>query len=205
MVESALALGPALESVPVSLAKGRLLRFAGVLGAERTLEEMPVVPAPMRRKSARSATLRAFRIQGDALNREGLFDGDYVVVSDQGRPRAGAIVLAEIGGRPVLRRATPHLSRGANCGSDSKVLGVFLGIIRKRGFGIPDKKPPIAASPRPAEDLPNSPPTRAHLLRSRLVMLESTCASTSNPRLQRALKNEADSVLRQLQNEPHQN
>lgn len=210
MVQSALALGPAFESVPVSLARSRRLRLAGILRAERTLVEMPVVPAPTSRRSERRAgTIRAFRIQGDELNRDGLFDGDYVLVGDQKRPPAGAVVLAETRGRPVLTRATPHGRHpSASLSSpDSKVLGVFLGIIRKRGFGgAAERKRPIAA-PRHSstESFSSAPPTRARLLRSSLVMLESTCAGTSNPRLQRALQNEAELVRRQLQNEPSSN
>ncbi len=213
MVQSALALGPAFEGVPVRLAKGRPLRFAGLLSAERAFVEMPVVPAPMSRKSQRKSergagTIRAFRIQGDELSRDGLFDGDYVLVGDQKRPPPGAVVLAERGGRPVLRRSTLHgrHSSGSSACSDSKVLGVFLGIIRKRGFGGADRKPTISA-PRSSsmESFPTAPPSRAHLLRSRLMMLESTCAGTRNPRLQRALQTEADLVRRQLQNEPHWN
>jgi len=208
MVQSTLALGPAFKSH--NFARSRSLKVASILRAEPTLVEMSVVPPPTRRESRKAAgTIRAFRVQGDDLNRDGLFEGDYVLVADQTRARAGSIVLAETGGRPLLARATPHgrpFSRGS-LRSDSHILGVFLGIIRKRGFGTGAERKPRTSGPgRSAkESFSGLPPTRAHLLRSRLVMLESTYADTSNPRLQRALRNEAHLVRRQLQNEPHQN
>lgn len=206
MVQSALALGPAFQKISVSIAKGRPLRFAGVLRAEPALEEMPVVSAPANRRSLqKSGAIRAFRVRGEELNNDGLFDGDYVLVSDQSRPRAGAVVLVEQQGRPVLQRATmprPSSSKGTSQ-DGSRVVGVFLGIIRKRGFGgTTERKPPLPISRAQwTENLPSGPPTKVTLLRGQLGMLESTCADTKNPRLQRALRNEADRVRRQLQNE----
>jgi hypothetical protein len=202
MVQSALALGPGFEGGSVSLATGGPRKLTGSLRAEPTLVEMPVVAAPTRRRSGRACRIRAFRIQGDELSCDGLFDGDYVLVGDQRCPPAGSMMIAQNGGRPVLKRVTPHARQAASGSSlprDPKILGILLGIIRERASR---RRPSMPAS-NPISATKNfvSPPTRAHLLRSRLVMLESTCAGTSNPRLQRALRNEAKLVRQQLQNE----
>src|SRR5215203_4830988 len=86
MVQSTLALGPAFKSH--NFARSRSLKVASILRAEPTLVEMSDVPPPTRRESRKAAgTIRAFRVQGDDLNRDGLFEGDYVLVADQTRAR----------------------------------------------------------------------------------------------------------------------
>jgi hypothetical protein len=159
---------------------------------------MPVFAAPDSRASSQRGAIRAFRVRGHELGHEGLFDGDYVLVGASSRARNGSVVLAETAAGPVLRR-TPLQG-------DAKIMGFFLGVIRRRGFNDSARRPPRAMSEiSPIDGLPGTPPSKTTVLRGQLGMLESTCAGTSNPRLQRALRNEAARVRRQLQNEANQN
>jgi hypothetical protein len=209
MSEAALALGPLFETVPVAVEKGCSMKPAAVLDATTPLREIPVFPGPVVSRRARcSNAVRAFRVQGDDLVREGLFDGDYVLIGAVHASRPGALVLAESDGRHVLRRTKTIGARGHGNSilpPPARIIGTFLGVIRRRGFG--DVQPPTGTgSPArltPVHDIGNGAPTKVTMLRGRLGMLESTCAETRNPRLQRALRNEAERVRRQLQNEAH--
>jgi hypothetical protein len=205
MSQAALAFGPTLETVPVAVEKGRPMRTAVVLDSTTTLREIPVFPGPVTSCGRPASGVRAFRVEGDELAREGFFDGDYVLVGPvQQRMRSGTLVLAEADGRPVLRPANAH---GATGSEDripaARILGRFLGVIRRRGFADPRSVLAASASARltPLNDCGSRAPSKVMMLRGRLGMLESTCAETRNPRLQRALRNEAERVRRQLQNE----
>jgi hypothetical protein len=199
MSQAAFALGPLFETVDVTLEKGCSIAASAVLEPDTALEEVPVFSGPARPGSTGSSGgVRAFRVQGDELAHEGLFEGDYILVGPARRPRCGALVLAEANGRAVLRRADSHRAQRSQTAMipTSRIMGVFLGVIRKRGFGMPPAN-------KPATRLTSlsAAPSKATMLRGQLGMLESTYAETRNPRLQRALRNEAARVRRQLQNE----
>jgi hypothetical protein len=180
--------------------------------------------------------LRAFRAQGNGLQRDGIRDGDCILVDAAKEARPGAIVVAHIDGEPTMARVDRHddgtlelklprvdtlpLARRAH---DAEIVGVFAGIIRKRGFAsAPARKPGFASAPTlqpsfasaptrdaeattrasaPAATIPLTPPGKLTILHGKLGMLEMTCAATKNPRLRRALRNEANHVRRLLQNE----
>lgn len=211
MAEAARILGPSFESVDVRVERGRTLRLAGVLRARPELEEVPILrKSPSPRANGEPRTLRAFRVQGHGLHHEGLRDGDCLLVESAGEIRRGLLVLAEIGGHLALGRASTGAESATSVDPSSeggsparssvdppcRVIGTFVGIIRKRGFGGGE---PQGAANESAPTVQTRPVTTASVLRSKLRMLESTCAGTKNPRLQRALRNEAEQVRRQLQ------
>jgi hypothetical protein len=204
MPRAALALGPLFETVAVAVEKGLSMKPAALLDSATALREVPVFPGPaVSPRKCCASRLRAFRVHGDELTGEGLFDGDYVLVAAASPSRPGALVLAEANGRHVLRRAKAHGSRkDGGCIPPGRIIGTFLGVIRRRGFG--DSR--ATARTTSARLLPvhggeNGAPSKVTMLRGRLGMVESTCAETRNPRLRRALRNEAEQIRRQLQNE----
>jgi hypothetical protein len=134
-------------------------------------------------------SIRAFLVRGRKLEAEGLQDGDHVLVEDSKTLRPHALTLAEVAGRYVIRPAS-GLTGQPPAG---RILGAFIGVIRKRGFG---KSSHPTASRRPQGTRPE--PMQLSILRGQLGMLEATYAETKNPRLQRALRNEADLIRRQL-------
>ena len=207
MSQAALAFGPTFETVPLAVEKGRTMTPAVLLESATALREVPVFPGPAGFRGHRAPNrVRAFRVQGNELDREGFFDGDYLLVGCDSRPRSNAFVLAEADGRHVLRRAKSHGRRGTDRAAipSGRILGTFLGVIRKRGFGDTRSTPQVApARLIPVDRAGNEAPSKLTMLRGRLGMLESTCAETHNPRLQRALRNEADLVRRQLHNEAY--
>ena len=138
---------------------------AGIVG-DRPAQEHPGISRP-----------------GRKLEAEGLQDGDHVLVEDSKTLRPHALTLAEVAGRYVIRPAS-GLTGQPPAG---RILGAFIGVIRKRGFG---KSSHPTASPAAARYSPE--PMQLSILRGQLGMLEATYAETKNPRLQRALRNEAD-------------
>jgi hypothetical protein len=225
------AAGAILEYVPLRVAKGRAVRLAGVLKARPTIEEVSFLARPPMMSSPTSISpWRAFRVRGNGLVREGLHDGDHLVVRVGTDYRDGTIVLAEFGGTPVLRKVT-HGSDGSTrlvpiaeslpfgeSASDARIFGSFAGILRRRGFSQSAIGPPKEATsgercskeqhavlggglPSRCRTEQVKHPGKVRLLRSRLGSLESTYAQTQNPRLRGALRNEAERVLRLLQNE----
>src|SRR5262249_55452227 len=147
--------------------------------------------------------VRAFRVHGDELAGEGFFDGDYILIGAARRSRSSALVLAEANGRSVVRRANAHrwLGPGGKGNPAARIKSGFLGVIRKRGFENPGSGRSETSSGPMALQGGKAAPSKLTMLRGRLGMLESTCAGTHNPRLQKALRNEAAKVRRQLQNE----
>jgi hypothetical protein len=203
MSQAALAFGTTFETVPLAVEKGRTMTPAVLLESATALREVPVFPGPASFGGRGLANrVRAFRVQGDELGSEGFFDGDYILVGCDQRARSAALVLAEVDGRHVLRRARP-LGRNAldRAIPSGRILGTFLGVIRKRGFGEVRMSKGVPARLLPIANVGAAAPSKVTMLRGRLGMLESTCAETHNPRLQRALRNEAERVRRQLQNE----
>jgi hypothetical protein len=185
----------AFVPVALRLEAGRSLRLQGRLGAEPELQEVPVLShLDGSEGSSRAREVRAFQVHGNGLLSHGLKDGDYLLTRTSKKPRPGLAVV-EIGGRPVLQLLSGD--------SRTPIIGGFLGIIRKRTLG--PRRTEIVATERRYPDgfqlLTDTPPTRLAMLRSRLGMLESTCASTRNPRLRRALRSEAATIRQQLQNE----
>ncbi len=197
MSEALRTLGPSFERVAIKVESGRPLRLAGILRAHIGLEEVPVFPEPIAsRRERRGRTVRAFRVHGDAFHSDGLRDGDCLLIEAPVTPRSGSLVLVEKCGRRFLRRTSGETSSVHG----SRIIGAFVGIICKRGFWQED----VSSGPSrgtPARSDSCRPVPRLGVLRSKLCMLESTWAVTKNPRLQRALRNEAERVRRQLQNE----
>lgn len=217
-----------LEDVPLRIAKGKQLRLRGILKAQPTIEEISFLTAlPASAGDARAESrCRAFRVHGSALAHDGLLDGDHLVLREVATHRPGSIVLAEIGGRPVLRRVKQRadgvlflasVSDSLPFGdalSDTRIIGAFAGVLRRRGFvrtaeskcvsrPTARRPQPSSAPAEPSRRSPgaNAPHAKIRLLRGRLGSLESTYAATSNPRLRGALQNEAERVRRLLQNE----
>lgn len=181
--------GPRFECLNVTVQSGRQLKLAGMLSAKGDLEEVKLLPAGIA-GTRPSRSIRAFLVRGGKLEAEGLQDGDHVLVEDLKTLRPHALTLAEVGGRYVIRPA----SGLAGQPPAGRILGAFIGVIRKRGFG----KSPRTTAYRRSQRTPE--PTQLSILRGQLGMLEVTYAETKNPRLRRALRNEADLIRRQLHN-----
>jgi hypothetical protein len=192
MPQSAPNLGPAFERVPLRVERGYAMP-ATVLRMDEALQQKPIVPhsdVRMYSDGQRVPRVSAFRVCEQGLSHEGLRTGDYLLVRTTIEVRCGTLVLIDRSGRTFLRRAESNTATSSDPG---EIIGALAGVIRKRGFGRPsDENEPIG-SPVPAG--------KVAVLRSQLGMLEMTCAGTRNPRLQRALRNEADRIRRQLQNQ----
>jgi hypothetical protein len=201
----------ALEMAGLDVRTTRLVRLVGVLRAGTNLEEIPVqsdVIAPS--APATTNPVRAFRVSARGLEREGLQKGDCLLVQLKVDLRPKDLVVVETKGSFSAHRIVgeqtgfvfdPPLSTGVR----SRIVGAFVGILRRR-LG-PRRDNAIARSDCRASTSIMEKPTsftigRIRLLRSKLGMLESTYTATRNPRLQRALRNEAERIRIQLQNEP---
>lgn len=215
MKAAAQVLGSAFESVDMRIEKGRTLRLVGTLTGERTLQEVCLLSELDDRYAHDSRRgIRAFKAHGNGLQHDGVRDGDYIIVDIAKDVRSGVLVVANIDGEPGIARArrnddgTLGLTSAradtlplAHPARATEIIGVLVGIIRRRGFAPARKST--------GEDRPSStsatttlrPPGRMTILRGKLGMLEMTCAATKNPRLRRALRNEANHVRRLLQNE----
>lgn len=224
MSDTAHALESAFETVVMRIERGCSMRPAGVLKAQPELEEVPIDS----RMDAKRRPVRVFRVHGQRLRHEGLREGDYVLVDPSPATRSGGLVLVETNGQPALLQVA-HGAEGTTFtdpadglfarrdpASDYRLLGTFLGIIRKQGFGRSRSRVGVGSSQQrmhggakrsPVEDpalvVSPVPKPKVSILRGKLGMLESTCAATANPRLRRALRDEARRVRFQLQNESH--
>jgi hypothetical protein len=206
-----------LNAVPMAVTTGRRLRIAGVLKAHAPLEEVSFVTPHGPDRPAR--TMRAFRVHGSVLEREGVRDGDHLIIESTPMPPVGATILAVVDGQFILRRIAGRASDGsltlaptandllplAERTLECRILGAFVGLMRKRGFaravrgkehirsiGSDPTANPISIGKRPA--------SKSTVLRNQLRMLERIRLDTKNPRLQRALRTEADRVRLLLQN-----
>jgi hypothetical protein len=194
----------AFEQVPLELTKSKPVRVTGVLRVANDLEEVQVLGA-VGNSIQRNPRVRAFRVRRD-LRSFGLQKGDCLLVQPKKlAPNELAVVSAD--GVFSVRRVVDR--RGERVVFDSvetssrsatpRVIGGFAGILRKR-LANPDHH--AASSQR---DLPLSRGAtvsgKVRWLRGKLGMVESTYAETSNPRLQRALRHEAEILRKQLQNE----
>ena len=178
------------ERVSVVVRCGRKLKLGGVLPAIDALEEIPVVrPGKDAVGPHQERRIYAFLVRGTSLSGEGLSPGDQVLIEETSAPRPGTPVLAKVAGTYVLRPRPDLLFDGRY---QLRVLGALIGIIRRRGFG----RARISTASR---EEPHGSATKLKILRGQLGMLEATCANTRNPRLQDALRNEADRVRKQLQ------
>ncbi len=187
MGEAALRWGTQFEPVKVGKGHARSLKLVGLLALADDLQEIALAPAATAEATRRRSTIRAFLVRTTRLEKAGLRPGDHVLVDGARDLFADPLVLARIGGEYHLEPA----SRLRSASREGELLGAFIGIIRKQGFGRPLERVEMP--------LPVAPRTRESILQGRLEMLEETCAGTRNPRLRRALKSEAESVRKQLQ------
>ena len=205
-----------LSRVPIAITTGRRVRVAGVLRARPPLEEVPFVPPADGGHQMR--TLRAFIVHGPALERDGVRDGDQLLIESTHVPPVGTTILAIVGGQFTLQRIIARSCDGAltlapaggdqlalaENTSECRVLGTFVGLLRKRGFA----RRPYGSeqSSGIVSDLPQSVAIRKRtaskttVLRNQLRMLERIRLDTRNPRLQRALRGEVERVRLLLQN-----
>ena len=116
--------------------------------------------------------------------------------------RGGILVLVEVRGHQVLRRLPQSaegladwyaagLSLQSGMGQNCRVIGAFVGIIRKHGFGRTGEKT-LATGSLNQGNATERTAAKLDVLLSKFGMLESTLAVTRNPRLQRSLPAEAD-------------
>jgi hypothetical protein len=188
MGEAAEDLGTLFEHVATRPGCSRHLEFAGDLAVADDLEEVPVVGVRQHLQISGRA-IRAFVVRSRALTADGLQAGDYVLVDATATVSPEALALIDVGGRRLVRLPRllpPELAQGS-------MVGAIIGVLRKRGFGDRETRQPPDHRP------PDRRLVQARLLRGRLGMLESTCAATCNPKLRRALQNEAARVRKQLQ------
>ncbi len=177
------------ERTPFTVTNGTQLELRGVLPASDLEEVGFLLPPRVSSSHARRGNIRAFFVRA-AVEDAGLTRGDYVLVEEAETYAPESCVLAAANGRYVIS-CTSQLN-------GHRVLGIFLGIIRKRGFRR------VEPTTDPAQfRTPTAVDSRLRILRGQLGMLESTYARTRNPRLQTALRNEADLVRRKLQNGAH--
>lgn len=180
MVQTASSWGRSLQQITRRLGVSRAMRPVGVLDLSTGIEE--TTPA----NPIEAARLRAFRVCGRGYAARGLHDGDRLLVDATLEPKADVLVMASMYGRYVLERR----SMLARTPIEAEIVGALVGIIRKRGF-IP--RGPSEPAPAATVD------TKSRMLAGRLRMLEATRASTRNPRLERALRDEAARVRKQIQ------
>ncbi len=201
--------GMSLEAVPSRVQRGRRIRIAGFLTAQPTLQEIPMESLTTHgtRGEGPATGLRAFRVHGRALERDGARDGDHLIIASTDSPTQGVTVLAMVENRPMLRTfvgrdrdgrpildGTSELLPLFNSAREYRILGVFVGMLRKRVMGS------RAVHNEPAATTRSSPRDRGMLLRSQLDMLEAVRSETRNPRLQIALRAEAQRIRLLLQN-----
>jgi hypothetical protein len=208
------------ERREIRLTAGRRVPIAGVLAPAGALKVVQLLE--IQRRVAGERGLLGLRVCGDALADDGIREGDFLLLETAGPAREGQNVLVEIDGRLMLRRylgargrrlllaptdreALPFLVQGDR----ARVRGAVAGVLRKRGFGC-----------RPNEAAPAHPETadrsrgggaermlrtsdggtagerarKMRYLESRLGSLRRTYAGTANPRLRRALLDEARRV-----------
>lgn len=183
--------GSQFERVTNSHGRGRRLRVDGVLVAHDALEEVTLRSAHGIARADRSLNVRAYWVRGESLSASGLRPGDYLLIDTTRAFEEDSLVLARIAGRYTLEHASFLQARHGGC----EVLGAFVGIIRRVGFM------PRRCGGRALDDsrMTLGPPNRLGILRSQLDMLETTRATTRNPRLRRALRHEAERLRKQLQ------
>lgn len=205
-----------LDSVPSAITTGRRLRVAGVLKARSPLEEVPFFTPPNGPREARN--MRAFLVHGSTLERDGVRDGDQLIIESTHVPPVGATILAMVSGQFTLQRIAGRASDGSltlapaagdrlplpESTRECRVLGAFIGLLRKRGFAPGRAKEHGASGAAVTAANPvaiaKKPPRKSTMLRNQLRMLERIRLDTRNPRLQRALRSEADRVRLLLQN-----
>lgn len=204
MTAVALALGENFQPALLNLTRTQSVRMAGVLEMSEGLEEIAVLgDAGCSSAFAGRSSIRAFRVRSGS-EKLGLQSGDCLVVQSKDSPTVGDLVLIDVDGmvsacRVAGRRGTrlqfdPPVPKSPN-GVEPKIIGAFAGILRKRltAKHVEACSRSIVESSRSAGII--------RLLRGKLGMVESTCAETSNPRLKRALRNEAANLRKQLQSE----
>ena len=187
----------------LNLSRTRALRLAGVLEAPNGLEEIAVIGDSA--VSPDSIAVRAFRVHG-GVERLGLQMGDCLLVQPKRQPEPGDLVVIDLDGVVFARRIANGLGTRLHFepplpkrSTEPKVIGSFAGILRKRLAGKrvgPTQRPLFRQAMVGSRSA-----SLIRLLRGKLGMVESTCAATANPRLRRALRNEAENLRRQLQNE----
>jgi hypothetical protein len=218
-------LGDLFDDVDMHVEPGRNLRAIATWPADDALQEVPLVKGcPDRLGDTYRRSLRAYQARGHSLQYDGIRDGDYIIV-DTGKPiQSGSVVLAHVGqslgvarvsanadGTLDLAPASTDVLPFVRPACEARIVGVLAGVIRKRGFAprrridepgnIAESVPRITPSLTAPQCTNSTAPAKLTILRGRLGMLERTSASTSNPRLRRALHNEADRVRRLLQTE----
>lgn len=176
--------------VETKLGASRRIPLEGVLLANEALEEVMLSPPLGIAANEGMTSVRAFLVHNESLSGAGLQRGDYLLVDVARTADRDGLVLARVVGRYTLQRLSLLSSIAQSC----DVVGTFVGIIRRRGFN-----PRQAIEPTRLADSDVHPPSRLGILRSQLSMLEETRASTRNPRLRRALRNEAELVRKKLQ------
>ena len=176
--------GDHLEHVEGGRGRTRDLKLTGTLDLAEELLEIQLSPPPAVTTQHRAGTVRAFVVRNNRLVDSGLKPGDHVLLDGARDLFADPLVLARVAGGYRLQIA----SRVRASHPEAEILGAFIGIIRKQGFAGKSLRTPLRDAPR----------TRECILQGRLAMLEATCSETHNPRLRRALKNEAENVRREL-------
>jgi len=184
--------GARFEPVAIQVCAGRALRLVDAIPTPPDLEELPVLAGWLGARPLND--LRAFLVKSEGLAGQGVRLGDYLLVGQPGNDRPSRLSLAEVDGHYVLRRGSEDPQSPTLIASEAKTIGPVLAVIRKRGEFR-------RTSVVPRCD-PGSPPkmSAAARLRGQLGMVESTYAVTRNPRLRRALRNEAALLRRRLQN-----
>jgi repressor LexA len=119
---------------------------AGLPLEEITVDEQVEVPSSMVRDARRSYTLQ---VKGQSMIDDGIFDGDILIVQEQGSARNGEIAVAEINNEATVKRfylhtgarmATPQVElRPSNPDMESmwyspeevRIRGIVVGLLRK--------------------------------------------------------------------------
>lgn len=192
MREAAICWGSQFERVANGRRGSRRLPVDGMLVAHDALEEVALRSAHGVSLTQRTANIRAYWVRGESLSFAGLRPGDYLLTDSMRGLERDSLVLARIAGRYTLERASSLRARHVEC----EVLGAFIGIIRRVGF---NSRRCAAGATVSDTGMTLRRPSRLGILRSQLDMLETTRATTSNPRLRRALRQEAERVRKQLQ------
>lgn len=213
MAEPALSTVFAFDTVPLNLERTRVLAMVGVLEIPADLEEIPMLSDTLASVVGEVVSpIRAFRVSGRGLQCNGLQHGDCLLVQFEGALRPRDLIVVEHEGVLSARRVVTLEGSIPSCdpplpvrpgGPEPRVVGSFVGILRKRLTMGRDGRAPSRNTRKSFGEgsLALRPAGRVRFLCGQLGMVESTCAGTRNPRLRRALRNEAAMLRRQLQNE----
>ena len=154
-------LGPGLERVAARVEPGRHVPLTGDLPTQPltpgVLETLEMPPGACRRD------VYALRVRGSSLTEDGILDGDRILVDPSQPVRAGQTIVAEVDGHVSVKRWYPEADGRVRLQPANdrvlplvvrservRIVGVLLGVLRKRGFAARNAASTSSSPPRHA-------------------------------------------------------